>query len=169
MSQLKPVTTNGMLKDVNDNFDALSTVGSFAGLHLRRTAVAVFDAEGEDNPNQAVGAHALPVKLPANSIIVGGVVDVVKTFTSENDTATIAISVAEANDIVSAVAIDGTGDPWDAGLQAIVPKSNTPETTGIKLTEEKAITATVGVEALTGGKAVIYLDYYEGIATETEE
>lgn len=52
MSQLKPVTTNGMLKYVNDNFDALSTVGSFAGLHLRRTAVAVFDAEGEDNPRE---------------------------------------------------------------------------------------------------------------------
>lgn len=169
MSQLKPVTTNGMLKDVNDNFDALSTVGSFAGLHLRRTAVAVFDAEGEDNPNQAVGAHALPVKLPANSIIVGGVVDVVKTFTSETDTATIAISVAQANDIVAAKAIGAEGDVWGAGLQAIVPKSNTPETTGIKLTEEKAITATVGVEALTGGKAVIYLDYYEGQPTYVEE
>ena len=169
MSQLKPVTTNGMLKDVNDNFDALSTVGSFAGLHLRRTAVAVFDAEGEDNPNQAVGAHALPVKLPANSIIVGGVVDVVKTFTSENDTATIAISVAEANDIVSAVAINGTGDPWDAGLHAIIPKNNTPESTGIKLAAEKAITFTVAVEALTGGKAVLYLDYYEGQPTYVEE
>jgi len=169
MTQLKPVTTGGLLKDVNDNFDALSTVGSFAGLHLRRTAVAVFDAEGEDNPNQAVGAHALPVKLPANSIIVGGVVDVVKTFTSKNDTATIAISVAQANDIVAAKAINATGDDWDAGLQAIVPKSNTPESTGIKLTAEKVVTVTVGTEALTGGKFVLYLDYYEGIATETEE
>ena len=165
MTQLKPVTVNGMLKDINDNFGALSTVGSFAGLHLRRTAVAVFDAEGEDNPNQAVGAHALPVKLPANSIIVGGVVDVVKTFTSENDTATIAISVAQANDIVAAKAINATGDVWDAGLHAIIPKANTPESTGIKLTAEKAITVTVGVEALTAGKFVLYLDYYEGIAT----
>ena len=32
MTQLKPVTTGGLLKDVNDNFNALSTVGSFAGL-----------------------------------------------------------------------------------------------------------------------------------------
>jgi len=32
MTQLKPVTTGGLLKDVNDNFEALSTVGSFAGL-----------------------------------------------------------------------------------------------------------------------------------------
>lgn len=169
MTQLKPVTTGGLLKDVNDNFNALSTVGAFAGLHQRRTAVAVFDADGEDNPLQAVKAHALPVKLPANAVIVGGVVDVVKTFTSKNDTATIAISVAQANDIVAAKAINATGDVWDAGLQAIIPKANTPETTGIKLTAEKAITFTVGVEALTAGKCVVYLDYYEGIATETEE
>ncbi len=168
MGQLKQITVNGMLADINDNFEALSTVGSFAGLHQRRTAVAVFDAEGEDNPNQTVAAHALDVKLPANAIICGGVVDVVKTFTSKNDTATIAISVAQANDIVAAKAINATGDVWDAGLHAIIPKANTPESTGIKLTAEKAITVTVGVEALTAGKAVIYLDYYEGIATETE-
>lgn len=167
MSQLKPITVNGMLKDINDNFAALCTVGTFEGLHLRRTAVAEFDAEGTDNPNRTVGAHALVVKLPAYAIIVGGVLDVVKTFTSANDTATIAVSVAQANDIVAAKAINATGDDWDAGLQAIIPKNNTPESTGIKLTEEKAITVTVGVEALTGGKFVLYLDYYEGIAAVT--
>ena len=169
MAQLKPVTTGGMLKDVNDNFNALSTVGSFAGLHQRRTAVAVFEVDETLDGGLAADDYELDVVLPANAIIVGGVVDVVKTFTSENDTATIAISLVEANDIVAAKAIGAEGDVWDAGLQAIVPKSNTPESTGIKLTEEKAITVSVGVEALTAGKLVIYLDYYEGIATETEE
>lgn len=167
MAQLKPVTTGGLLKDVNDNFAAISTVGTFAGLHLRRTAVAVFEVDEEAGLEPE--AYALDVKLPANSIIVGGVVDVVKTFASDTDAATIALSVAEANDIVAAVAISNEGDPWDAGLQAIIPKANTPESTGIKLAEEKAITVTVGVEALTAGKLVVYLDYYEGIATETEE
>lgn len=167
MAQLKPVTTGGLLRDVNDNFAAISTVGTFAGLHLRRTAVAVFEVDEEAGLEPE--AYALDVKLPANAIIVGGVVDVVKTFTSENDTATIAISLVEANDIVAAKAIGAEGDVWDAGLQAIVPKANTPESTGIKLTEEKAITVSVGVEALTAGKFVLYLDYYEGIATETEE
>lgn len=167
MTQLKPVTTGGLLKDVNDNFAALSSIGSFEGLHLRRTAVAVFEVDEEAGLEPE--AYALDVKLPANAIICGGVVDVVKTFTSENDTATIAISVAQANDIVAAKAIGAEGDPWDAGLHAIIPKANTPESTGIKLTAEKAITVSVGVEALTAGKLVIYLDYYEGIATETEE
>ena len=167
MAQLKPVTTGGLLRDVNDNFAAISTVGTFAGLHLRRTAVAVFEVDEEAGLEPE--AYALDVKLPANAVIVGGVVDVTKTFTSENDTATIAISLVEANDIVAAKAIGAEGDVWDAGLQAIIPKANTPESTGIKLTEEKAITVTVGVEALTAGKLVVYLDYYEGIATETEE
>lgn len=167
MTQLKPVTTGGLLKDVNDNFEALSTVGSFAGLHQRRTAVAVFDAEGEDNANQATGAHALPVKLPANAIIIGGVMDVVKAFTGKTG-ATLAVSVAQANDIVAAAAVAGA--PWSTtGLKAIVPKANTPEATGIKLTAEKAITFTVGVEALTAGKCVVYLDYYEGIETVVPE
>jgi hypothetical protein len=165
MTQLKPVTTGGMLKDVNDNFNALSTVGSFEGLHLRRTAVAVLEVDEEDG--LAAEAYPSAVKLPAHAIIVGGVMDVVKAFTGETG-ATLAVSVAQANDIVAAAAVAGA--PWSTtGLKAIVPKANTPESTGIKLTAEKAITFTVGVEALTAGKAVIYLDYYEGIATETEE
>jgi hypothetical protein len=102
-----------MLKDVNDNFNALSTVGSFAGLHQRRTAVAVFEVDEEAGLEPE--AYALDVKLPANAIICGGVVDVVKTFTSENDTATIAISVAQANDIVAAKAIGAEGDPVGCG------------------------------------------------------
>ena len=169
MTQLKPVTTGGLLKDVNDNFAAISTVGTFAGLHLRRTAVAVFEVDETLDDGLGADDYELDVVIPANAVIVGGVVDVVKPFTSENDTATIAISLVEANDIVAAKAIGAEGDPWDAGLQAIIPKANTPESTGINLTADTPVTVTVGVEALTAGKFVLYLDYYEGIETETEE
>ena len=169
MTQLKPVTTGGLLKDVNDNFNALSTVGSFAGLHQRRTAVAVFEVDETLDGGLAADDYELDVVLPANAIIVGGVVDVVKTFTSENDTATIAISLVEANDIVAAKAIGAEGDVWDAGLQAIIPKANTPESTGIKLAADTPVTVTVGVEALTAGKFILYLDYYEGIETVVPE
>jgi len=165
MAQLKPVTTGGLLRDVNDNFASLSTPGSFSGLHLRRTAVALFDADGTDNPLQATGAHALEVKLPAYAIIVGGVLDVVKAFTGETG-ATVGVSVASAGDIVDGT--DVSGAPWSTtGLKAIIPKANTPEVTGIKLTEDKAVTVTVASAALTAGRAVLYLDYYEGVATET--
>lgn len=162
MAQLKPVTTGGLLKDVNDNFAALGPIGSLDGLGQRRTAIFTFDAGVA--ANQTVGAHAAPFKLPANAIIVGGVVDVVKAFTGEASAA-LAVSIAGANDIVASAAVSGA--PWSTtGRKAIVPKANTPESTGIKLTADKAITCTVATAALTAGKAVIYLDYYEGIATE---
>lgn len=167
MAQLKPVTTGGLLKDVNDNFAALAPVGLFDGLSQRRTAVCTFDAGGEGNPNQAVGAHAAGWKVPANAIVVGGVVDVVQAFTGEEG-ATLAVSIAQANDIVAAAAVGGV--PWSTtGLKAIVPKANTPEATGIKLTAAKAITFTVGTAALTAGRVVVYLDYYEGVETESGE
>ena len=165
MGQLKPVSTGGLLKDVNDNFEALSTIGAFDGLHQRRTAVFTFDATGEDN--QAVDDYEAPWDLPANAIIVGGVLDVVKAFTGETG-ATLAVSIVGANDIVAAAGVDGA--PWSTtGRKAIVPKSNTPESTSIKLTADSAITFTVAVEALTDGKAVLYLDYYEGIETDSGE
>jgi glycine betaine/choline ABC-type transport system substrate-binding protein len=55
-----------------------------------------------------------------------------------------------------------TGTSWDAGFQAIIPKNNTPESTGIKLTAAREITATVAVEALTAGKCDIFVEYVEG-------
>lgn len=165
MSQLKSITAAGWLKDISDNFAALGALDSVYGNGLRRTARAVFDTGADDssgNSNKGVAAHGTGVFVPANAIIVGGVVDVNTTFTDgASDSATIAISVKSANDIISAVSI-ATGTSWDKGLRAIVPKNNTPEATGIKLAEAKEITVTVGGVALTAGKMNIYLDYYEG-------
>jgi len=163
MSQLKSIFGAGWLKDIADNFAALAPIGTVYGNGVRRTARAVFDASS----GAAIGAHGTGVSIPANAIIVGGVVDVNTTFADGvADAATIAISVKGANDIITATAI-ATGTSWDAGLHAIIPKNNTPEVTGIKIgTAAKEITVTVAGVALTAGKMNIYLDYYEGDATE---
>ncbi len=165
MAQLKAISSNGMLADINDNFAMLGPIGALDGLNQRRTAIFTFDAN--DEANMTVDDHAASWTIPANSIIVGGVVDVIEAFTGEAS-ATLAISIASADDIVAAAAVAGA--PWSTtGLKAIKPKANTPESSGIKLTAAKAITATVGTAALTAGQAVIYLDYYEGIATVSGE
>ena len=168
MSELKSITAAGWLKDIHDNFAALAPLDSVYGNGIRRTARAVFDTGTDDssgNANTAIGAHGTGVFIPANAIIVGGVVDVNTTFTDgASDNATIAISVKSANDIISAVSI-ATGTSWDSGLHAIIPKNNTPEATGIKPAAAKEIVVTVGGVALTAGKMNIYLDYYEGDAT----
>ena len=160
---LKPVTVNGMLKDINDNFDVVEPLvsGDADGLGVLRVARATFDLAVE--ANRAVGAHGLGVTLPAQAIVVGGFMEVNPALTGETD-ATLAMSVLSANDIQTAVAVSGA--PWSTtGRKAIVPKANTPESTSIKLTAAKEITATVAVAALLTGKVTVYLYYVEGAAT----
>lgn len=130
-------------------------VGGSDGLSNLRVARATWDFSVDGG---AISAINLGVTIPNNALVIGGFVDMITTATSSGDTGTGAISVEGANDIVNAVAI-GTGTPWDAGQQAIIPKSNTPETTAIKLTAARAVTFTIAVEAFTAGKFVVFLHY----------
>jgi len=123
-------------------------------LHVAR-ATYDFDVDGGEK-----GAIGLGVTIPDNAIICGGFVDVVTTCeTEETDAGTMAISVLTGDDIVAAVSVVDGGNAWDAGVQAIIPKANTPESTGIKLTSAKEITATIAVQKFTAGKFVVYLYY----------
>jgi len=160
---LKPVTVNGMLKDINDNFDIIEPLvsGDADGLGVLRVARATFDLAVK--ANRPIGAHGLGVTIPANALIVGGFMEVNTAITGDTN-ATLAISVKAANDIQTAAAVSDA--PWSTtGQKAIVPKANTPESTGIKLTAAKEITATVATAALLTGKVTIYLYYVEGAAT----
>jgi hypothetical protein len=109
----------------------------------------------------AIGAAGLGQAIPANSIIVGGVLNVQTTLTSTDtgtDKATIALAVASANDIVSAVAIE-TGTSWDKAIasQVIIPKFTAA--TMVKTTAEASILMTIAVADLTAGKFIITLFY----------
>lgn len=158
---LKQVTVNGWLKDVSDNFAALGPVGSDVGLGVLRCARFEFDAGVA--VNRPIGAHGVGVTLPIHAIIVGGFVDVNTAFTGEA-TATLAIHVQSANDIIAAAAVSGA--PYSTiGRKAIVPKANTPESTGVKTTAAREITCTVALAALLTGKLTGYLYYVEGIAS----
>ncbi len=160
---LKPITVNGMLKDISDNFNTINPLvsGDGDGLAVLRVARVTFDLAVE--ANRAVGAHASAVKIPAQAIVCGGFMEVNTAVTGDAN-ATLAVSVLNANDIQAAAAVSGV--PWStAGRKAIVPKANTPESTGIKLTAEKAITFTIGTAALLTGKVTVYLYYLEGAAT----
>ena len=109
--------------------------------------------------NRTVGAHGTGVVLPDGALVVGGVFVVDTKFTSaETNTGTIAIHVESAADIVAAAAVSGA--PYSStGKKAIVPKINTPESTSILLTEDREITCTVAVAALTAGKLSGFLIY----------
>jgi hypothetical protein len=127
------------------------------GIRRLQCARAVYDFAVNGG---TIGAKVLVGDtIPDNAVIQGGFVDVITTCTSAGaDAGTMAIHVEAANDIVSAVAINAATD-WDAGLHAIIPKFNTPETTSVKTTAARAITGTIAVQNFTAGKFIVFLYY----------
>ena len=150
-----------------------------AGIQVTKVAMAIFDPSA-NTAQRPVGAYGLGVYLPDNAVITRAWVDVITTFTSAGaDAGTIALHSQAANDIVSAIAISDASNVWDAGLHG--SKLGFPAIAGstasdtalevaalfagsyLKLTAEREITATVAVQALTAGKAAIYVEYVVGL------
>lgn len=150
-------------------------VDRYNGVSAMRVAQAVFNPSGVTG-DRTVAAHGLGVYIPDNAVIVDAWIDVVTTFTSAADSATIAIHIQSANDVVAAIAISDATNVWDAGLRGTkidtyaldgnalsqVAMGAARAASHIKLTAEREITATVAVQALTAGKAVIYVAYMLG-------
>jgi len=96
--------------------DYIAEKSSNNGLTVPCVARFTYDITGGDDGT--IGAHGTGVTLPDNAIVLDGVIDVTDTFTdNDDDSATIAIHVEDADDIVAAVAISDGGNPWDEGLQ----------------------------------------------------
>lgn len=107
---------------------------------------------------------AIPLRgdtIPDNAVIMGGFVDVITTCTTAGaDAGTMALHVNAANDIVNAVAVNAANPgQYDAGQRAIIPKINTPESTSVKTTAARSITATIAGQAFTAGKFHVFLFY----------
>jgi len=80
-------------------------------------------------------------------------VDVITAVTSDGD-ATVAISLASANDLLAATAKATLA----AKYQSVMATTTAP----IKLEAAKAVTVTVGTAALTAGKINGYIIWIEG-------
>lgn len=152
---LNGVTANAV--EINSACDA--SMLSADGIHRLSVLRATYDFDVDGG---AIGAISLGRTIPDNGIVLGGFVEVATTLTSATDAATVAIHVEGANDIVAAIAINNVANPWDAGRKAIIPKFNTPESTAVKTTADRLVTATVAVEALTAGKFTVWLFYVIG-------
>jgi hypothetical protein len=133
------------------------------GLGSLGVARVTFDASIAGN--QSIAAHASTVLIPANAIVVGGFFDVNTVFHSAGaDAGTIAISVEGANDIQTAAAVSGA--PYSTiNRKAIVPKANTPESTGVKASVARAVTFTVAGQILSAGKLTLFLYYVVSVAS----
>jgi len=153
MADLKPIQISGWLKDVNDNFDSLA---SLLGVHITKFTfdTAANDAASTPASNKTVAAHPLAVTIPDNAIVIFGFVDVIAAVTS-NGNATVAIHLVDANDLLTATGKASLTLAAQLPMAAVLAAP-------IKLTEEKAITVTVGTAALTAGKIDGYIIWIEG-------
>jgi hypothetical protein len=139
---------------------------------------AVFDTSKTDSSgasNKTVATHGLGIYIPSNAIITRAFYDVITTFTSANDSATIGLYAVQAGDLVAAIAISAANPGvWDAGVRGTlinspaVPADATSAiittaayaATLLKTTATKELKVIVGVQALTAGKLRLYVEYY---------
>jgi hypothetical protein len=158
------------------SFKRQGTPTRYNGNVAQRVVQAVFNPSANTG-ERTIAAHGLGVYIPDNAIITNAWFDVITTFTSATDAATIALMAQSAGDLKAAIAISAAGDVYDAGIHGCLPGSYAEATVAgdtaildaarkaasyIKLSAEREITVTVAVEALTAGKMVIYVEYVLG-------
>jgi hypothetical protein len=104
----------------------------------------------------AVGDISLRVTVPKGAIIVNAIVEVLTVPTS-GGSATIALKLESAGDIVAATSIASA--PWSAtGIKLGIPDHATVADQ-FKTTADRTLTATVATAALTAGKFNVFLMY----------
>jgi hypothetical protein len=118
----------------------------------------VFDPSARTG-DRTIAAHGCGLTIPKNAIVTRAVYKVLTTFTSATDAGTIAIKIASANDVVSAVAIS-TGTTWDASTPVLGIPVTATANTWITTTADSEVTFTVAVEALTAGKLVLFVEWF---------
>jgi len=94
-------------------------------------------------------------------IVTNAYYAVSQTFTSSGDSATIALSIEGANDLVSAIAISDGTNPWDASGAFVQCIPDGTVGNFIILSDDRELTMTVGVEDLTAGKLSVILEVIE--------
>jgi hypothetical protein len=160
MATIKSLTGAGWLKDADDNFTAINAELAYtSGYHVTPFVfdTAANDAGGTPASNKTVAAHPLAVTIPDNAIVIGGHVDVITAVTSATTNSTVAIHLANANDVFTST----EGAEANLTLAAQIPMAALAAAP-IKLSAAKAVTVTVGTAALTAGKINGYIIWMEG-------
>jgi len=139
------------LADIDTELDSLS-------LQAMRIARATYDFDVDGG---ATGDIGLGVTLPDNAILVHSWYQVLTTFTSAtSDTATVALGIPtdDAAGIVAALAIADGSNIWDAGNHETI-QDGTAAAFSEKCTAARELTLTIGVEAATAGKLILWCEY----------
>lgn len=153
------------IPEVDNRFNVIEAVTSKDVINSGDGKFAMKYAVAEIDYSDISAATNVIVELniPDNSIVTNCFYDVVTTFTSATDAATIGLQIQSSEDLKAPTAIS-SGTTWDAAG----PKLLTPvwATVGsqIKLTAERDLTVLrSGSETLTAGKMVVYCSYFTGL------
>lgn len=106
----------------------------------------------------AVGDIGLGITVPAGTIVLDGLLDVVTAVTVETD-GTVALKVEGDEDVLAEVG----GGSLTAGQHDIVASGVAAN--AIKATEDREITLTIGTAAVTAGKLYGFLRCVRGFAS----
>jgi hypothetical protein len=139
-----------MGQTASGTFDGMGT-GTFVGGGQPRwiTAAYRFATHGGAQSSIVIG------RLPSGVSIIGGQMNVIEVPVGVG--ASIGITAQTAGDLVAVAAIAGA--PWSTtGLKDVVPKRNTPFSSGIVLTADRDILFVISGAALTAGKVDLQLE-----------
>ena len=158
---------------------ATSRANAFAGTKVDITAVG----SGTTTIRKNGFGDVILGYVPDGFLVTNAWYQVTTTFTSPTgaDNAQIALGVVSNGDLVAAVAISGTNDPWDAGVQgtlagtpalSVFHASNNP--TALELinnqkskvlvaTADRAILANITVDALSAGALKLFVEGFQGV------
>lgn len=127
-----------------------------SGQYVAKYALALYDfaTDGGGSPGAITLTDA--ATIPDNAVLELVSYDVLTTFTSATDAATVKLGVVTDGDASTAIAINDGGNPFDSG--AHLGSELTP--IALKTTADRLVTLTSAVEALTAGKAVFCFRYW---------
>lgn len=103
-----------------------------------------FAVSGDPGSLTTISKYAVPL----GARVIGGWYEIQTTFTSANSTATLALQLVGANDLVTAIAINDASAPWTVDLTKRRPLKGI--TTQLAAAHNVGIIS--GVQAVTAGK-----------------
>ena len=125
---------------------------SGAWVAVSRWAKAEYDFAGAGG---AIGDFDLGVTIPDNALVLSCIVERLTAFTS-GGSATVALKIEGANDVITATAFDNAQFTGEVVAGAAVAS------TKFKTTQARNVTMTVATAALTAGKYNFHIEYLIG-------
>lgn len=119
---------------------------------LMKVAKATFQYSAS---NQGLGSSSLGMEIPANAVVMDGLIDVQTGCSTANGNGTIALALEGANDIVSAATVSSA---WTAGRHNIIPDGTAANSK--KTTVQRGLSIVTGTQVLNACKFSVWLRYF---------